>query len=332
MEKDLNEDPILKRRCEEILSKLSCENIFEIDSYEKVFGKFRKPYLAKRSNLNLFLARKKGELIKKTPNAYGYDMESPHYYHVHQYNCIFECEYCYLQGYFPSPDIVLFLNHEEIISEMKTLCKTKTGNVWFHAGEFSDSLALAHISNELGLYSDFIQDTPNAFLELRTKSVNLRGLKNVIPDPRLVIGVSLSPEGVAAELDRKTPSTKLRLRALKTLQSRGFSISLHLDPIVLISTKETLGLYNELIQQIAASLDLEKISYLSLGVVRFPKSSYREIKRNYPDSKALTMPFDKDSSGTYKIDSKMRLEFLDKMKSELLGVGMRSEQIYFCME
>ncbi|MEL6821384.1 MAG: hypothetical protein AAFP70_06475, partial [Calditrichota bacterium] len=77
----------------------------DIRKVEDVFGRVKKPYLQKRTNLNLFIGRKEGNLVKEAPDAYGLDGE-PHFYFIHAYNCIYECEYCYLQGYFNSPDLV----------------------------------------------------------------------------------------------------------------------------------------------------------------------------------------------------------------------------------
>ena len=132
----------------------------------------KKPYLQKRDNLNIFIARKTGDLVKEAPPAYGKGDEK-HFYFVHAYNCIYECQYCYLQGYFNSPDLVLFVNYDEIISEMERLA-IKYPNAWFHAGEFSDSLALSDLTGELPYLHKFAEHHPTVKIELRTKSVNLR--------------------------------------------------------------------------------------------------------------------------------------------------------------
>ena len=97
----------------EIKNRFKNSELKFIKKVEDVFGRVKKPYLQKRTNLNLFIGEKKGQLVKPAPPAYGLSGE-PHYYFVHAYNCIYECNYCYLQGYFQSPDIVIFLNHHEI--------------------------------------------------------------------------------------------------------------------------------------------------------------------------------------------------------------------------
>ena len=136
-----------------------------IDNFDASWGKRKKPYLHKRTNLSLYLAEKKGKKVKLAPDAYGLKGE-PHYYHINSYNCIYECEYCYLQGYFNTPDLVIFVNLEEIIHEMSEVLKNhQSTNVWFHAGEFSDSLALSHLTNELTHYHQFLTKNTNAIIK-----------------------------------------------------------------------------------------------------------------------------------------------------------------------
>jgi spore photoproduct lyase len=149
-------------RAKKIIQFFPKAEVLEIESYENYFNKVFKPYLQKRDNLNLFLAEKKGQLIRKAPPAYG-TLNEDHYFFIHAYNCIYECEYCYLQGYFNSPDLVLFLNHEEILQEMTAITQNHKGDtpLWFHAGEFSDSLALSHITQEIPLYWDFFSQHKN---------------------------------------------------------------------------------------------------------------------------------------------------------------------------
>ena len=49
----------------EIISKAKSKNIEVVNSYTEIFGKVKKPYLQKRDNLNLFIARKKRRPCKR---------------------------------------------------------------------------------------------------------------------------------------------------------------------------------------------------------------------------------------------------------------------------
>ena len=216
-----------------ILEKLEPTRITRIEDYQDVFSRVKVPYLAKRAQRNVIVAVKRGALVREAPPAYGYGSADLHYYYIHAYNCVYECEYCYLQGYFSSPDLVLFVNHEEILAEMQRRVTANMGKtVWFHAGEFSDSLALSHISGELPLYWNFFRENRSARLELRTKSNNLTALRMLKPLPNVTVSFSLSVASQAVLYDREAPSIEARLAAMQRLRDLGFRLAIHFDPII----------------------------------------------------------------------------------------------------
>lgn len=330
VEKDSSTYP----QVQNIKERFSQVPITEIEAIEDVFGRVKKPYLQKRENLQLFIGKKKGTLLKEAPDAYGLAGE-PHYYFIHAYNCIYECEYCYLQGYFNSPDIVLFLNHDEIGTEMKntwekSLKDNPSKRVWFHAGEFSDSLALSHLSGEIPFYFDLFSKEPKAILELRTKSSNIKALLEQSPLPNIITSFSLSPEKRIKATDLKTPSLKHRLKAMKTLQEAGHPVAIHLDPI--IHEDDFIETYSQLFEALNEDLDLEKIEYVSMGVVRFTSQVFHQVKKNYPQSELLAAEFGSSFDGKVRYPRPFRLWILGKIKELGLKAGLREEQIYLCME
>lgn len=314
-----------------ILSNFRQIPVTTIRKVEDVFGRVKKPYLQKRETLQLFIGRKEGEVVKPAPDAYGLSGDS-HYYFIHAYNCVYECEYCYLQGYFHSPDLVFFVNHEEIGSEMVRLVEgvhpEKT--VWFHAGEFSDSLALSHVTDEWPFYFDLFAKLPRGRLELRTKSVNIAAIKELKPQKNIVITYSLSPDIVAQKYDRKTPPIDSRLKVIKTLSSLDYAIGIHFDPIVYFDDFES-G-YEELIGKVIKSVSAEKIEYISLGVIRFSKQAYREVEKNYPTSELLAADFTKVSNDKIRYPRPLRQRLLDSIKNLCLSAGIPEKKIYLCME
>lgn len=318
----------------EILKKFPQSEIKEINKVEDVFGRVKKPYLQKRTNLNLFLGEKKGQLVKLAPPAYGLEGE-PHYYFVHAYNCIYECNYCYLQGYFHSPDIVLYINHEEIAAEIKKTAEDYHRQfpnkiVWFHAGEYSDSLALTHLSGELSHYFNLFKDLPGCNLELRTKSVNTRELLKESPLPNVITSFSLSPAHRSKMNDLKTPPLKNRLAAIAELHERGFPIGIHFDPI--IYDDQFIESYELLADQLLENIDAASIRYISLGVVRFTKEVYQKVQKNYPDSDLLAQEFVRSFDNKIRYSRPMRLWMLAKVKQQLIDRGVLASKIYLCME
>ncbi len=327
IEKHLYSHPITQN----ILKQFPQAQIKQLDNLQEVFGKVRKPYLQKRTNLNLFLGTKRGRLIKEAPPAYGLDGE-PHYYYIHAYNCIYECQYCYLQGYFKSPDLVFFLNHEDIIKEMEkvTLSHSSEKRIWFHAGEFSDSLALSHLTQELPLYWDFFSRYPQACLELRTKSVNIKEILKLPVRKNIITSFSLSPDMQTRKFDLKTPSLKQRLKAISKLSDSGYPIGIHLDPVIYQEDFELN--YQELLQLLKEVLPNNSLSYISIGVVRFTKEVYSDMQKNYPDSSILASELTKSFDGKIRYNRPMRLWILKKIQKMLHDHGYDKEKTYLCME
>jgi spore photoproduct lyase len=330
IEKQLHNHP----RVLEILKRYPHSEIKIIDKIEDVFGRVKKPYLQKRTNLNLFLGDKKGQLVKMAPPAYGLSGE-PHYYFVHAYNCIYECNYCYLQGYFHSPDIVLYLNHEEISLEIKRVAEDyhiqyPEKQVWFHAGEYSDSLALTSLSGELGHYFKLFKTLPQCNLELRTKSVNIKELIKEEPLKNIITSFSLAPAHRVRANDLKTPPLKSRLEAIRELNNKGFPIGIHFDPI--IYDDQFIDSYEELADQLLENIPAAKIRYISLGVIRFTKEVYQKVQKNYPDSDLLAQEFIRSFDNKIRYNRPMRLWMLGKIKEQLIDRGVAPESIYLCME
>lgn len=315
----------------QIQGRLEAERTERIEDHQDFFSRKKTPYLDKRIERNIFLAVKKGALVRAAPAAYGYNTGDPHYYHIHAYNCIYECEYCYLQGYFSSPDLVFFVNHDEIIQDMARVLSEHPGRkAWFHAGEFSDSLALSHITGELPLYWEFFRSNADAFLELRTKSINITELRRLEPLPNVIVSFSLSGEKQAAELDREAPGISQRLNAMRRLKDLGFKLAVHFDPIVYSDSFEEQ--FAAVTESLNTHIPLNYFEYFSLGVVRFAKDAFKEAKKNYPESGIFARRFIQGEDQKMRYVRPFRLGLLETAQGILKKHGCPEEKIYFCME
>ena len=328
IEKDSSDHPKVRK----ILRTFSNAETQYIEKVEDVFARVKKPYLQKRDGLNLFLGVKKGNLVKVAPDAYGLSGE-PHYYFIHAYNCIYECNYCYLQGYFHSPDIVIYINHEDICAEIERIANEnieKGLTSWFHAGEFSDSLALSHITGEVPIYHDLFSRLPHAKLEFRTKSANIKEIAALAPRENIITTFSLSPADKIKKNDLKTPSLNARLKAIEKLAKLGHPIGIHFDPVVYDDGfKEK---YADLIDQLIEHLPKDQLEYISVGVVRFTKDVYNQVKINYPESELLSTELIKSQDGKIRYNRPMRLWILSTIKEILLSKNIEEKKIYLCME
>ena len=111
---------------------------------------------------------------------------------------------------------------------------------------------------------------------------------------------------------------------------KGFSIAIHLDPII-YSTRLEIE-YRELINQLAHSIDIKKIRYVSLGVVRFTKKVHLEVRRNYPDSNLWRGEWSTSFDGKKRYPKFMREPILKTVKKMLMERGVKEKSIYSCME
>ena len=323
----LNND--YKNQIDNILSRHSSTPTETIRRYDDIFGKVKKPYLQKRDSLQLFIAAKRGNKVKIAPDAYGLSGE-PHYYFIHFLNCPYECQYCYLQAHFDSPDLVLFINIDEILSEIEEIIRQTNGPVWFHAGEFSDSLALSHLSGELPKLFSFFRKHPQAKLELRTKSANTRELLKENPCDNIITSFTLTPEKESKEIDLKAPPTATRIKAIQKLVEKSFPIGIHFDPI--IWSPSFAEDYTRLINDLEKVVPLNSIEYYSMGVVRFPPQLYSAVEKNYADASFLHHPFVKSFDNKKRYSRPLRGHILRTVKSLLMEKGVDDHKIYLCME
>jgi spore photoproduct lyase len=320
-----------KPETQRIRARVRAERIEIIEDYQNLFSRKKTPYLEKRSVRNLFIAVKKGALVREAPAAYGFGANDLHYYYIHAFNCIFECEYCYLQGYFSSPDLVLFVNHDEILRDMGEVVEKNPGKrVWFHAGEFSDSLALSHVSQELPLYWNFFRENPEAWLELRTKAINLTELRPLAPLPNTIVSFSLSSSEQAEIFDRGTPRALKRIEAMQRLKEMGFKLAVHFDPIIF--QDDFVVSFEALVNVLGHEVGFASLEYISLGVVRFAKDVFREARENYPDSDMFARHFIQGEDNKMRYIRPLRLQLLETSKEILKKHGCPEEKIYFCME
>jgi spore photoproduct lyase len=202
--------------------------------------------------------------------------------------------------------------------------------IWFHAGEYSDSLALTSLSGELSHYFKLFKELPFCNLELRTKSVNIRELIKEEPLENIITSFSLSPAHRVRENDLKTPPLKNRLEAIRELTAQGFPIGIHFDPI--IYDDKFIETYEELADSLLENISAEKIRYISLGVVRFTKEVFQKVQKNYPETDLLAQEFVRSFDNKIRYSRPMRLWMLATIKQQLIDRGVSPEKIYLCME
>jgi len=228
--------------------------------------------------------------------------------------------------------MVFHVNLEAFARKMEQVARDAPAGrgPWFHAGEYGDSLALAHVTGEIPLFFQTLARLPEATLELRTKSANIEPLLQMAPVPNAITSFTLTPQSLKERYEPTTPPVRARIAAMATLAQKGYPLAAHLDPLIYEDSFEED--YQKLVQALASAVDLNALSYVTTGALRFSKRAFHRIKNNYPRTHLLAADFATGSDGKVRYKRPMRLWMLNRVKKLLTKAGLAPERIYTCME
>lgn len=307
-----------------ILDRFPRATRVDCDRYGEIFNGNRQNFRLQKRRPALILAEKIGEPVLPVPDGYGVGA-ARNYYFSPMLNCLYDCRYCFLQGMFRSANYVVFVNDGHFHSAIeRTAVEADGESVFFFSGYDCDSLALEPLTGFVEAILPLFERLPEAGLELRTKSLQLRPLIDRDPLPNVVAAYSLTPEAVSRRFEHGVPPLEKRIEAMVRLQRQGWPIGLRFDPLILHEGFE--ANYRDLLDRVFAVLDAGRLHSVSLGPFRLPRQVFRRMTRLYPeeplfaDSLTETEPL-----VSYAPDVEQQL--LDFCESELLRRIPRS--LYF---
>ena len=292
IEENIRQHPRTRAICERFpdAKQIICER------YSEVFNPKAQNFRLQKQNPALILAEKYKNFALPTPAGYAIGAEK-NYYFSHMLNCLYDCRYCFLQGMYQSAHYVLFVNYEDFQLDIRKIC-TDAGEeaVHFFSGYDCDSLALEPVTNFAEHFLPFFKEIPNAWVELRTKSTQVRSLLNREAFPRCVVAFSLSPDEIAKKVEDKAPSLARRLDALSKLQDHGWPIGLRFDPLIYQTGYQEQ--YKRLFEQVFAIVKPELLHSVSLGVFRLPEKYFKKLLKLYPEEKLFASPLETNKGMT----------------------------------
>jgi len=310
------EENILKHpRTIEICERFPQARQIICERYGEVFNPKAQNFRLQKQNPALILAEKHRGFALPSPAAYSIGAEK-NYYFSHMLNCLYDCRYCFLQGMFQSANYVLFVNFEDYQQDIRQICNASPDeDIHFFSGYDCDSLALEPVTGFAEHFLPFFADIPNAWLELRTKSTQIRSLLNRQADPRCIVAFSLSPDEIARKVEDKAPSLERRLDAMCKLQEQGWQLGLRFDPLIYQSGYQEQ--YKKLFEQVFSRIKIESIHSVSLGVFRLPEKYFKKIHKLYPEEKLFASPLENNQKMiSYK--SELEHEMMRYCSNQLL--------------
>ena len=207
-------------------------------------------------------------------------------------NCLYDCRYCFLQGMYPSAHYLLFINFEDFFREIGDVTdQNPNDGSWFFSGYDCDSLALENLTGFVASALPFFANRSNAFLELRTKSINLKTLAKTEPLPNVVTAFSFTPAEISESLEKGVPSVHARIRAMNKLAEQGWLIGLRLDPI--LDCQDFDKRYGKLIDDLFSKLPENAVHSVSLGPFRLPDPFFKRMERLHPEEALFAGDFEK---------------------------------------
>ena len=301
-------------RALQIQARFPDAEVVPCSRYGEIFNRRAQNFRLQKRRPSLILARKHRNFVHEAPEGFGIE-GAKSFVFSHLHNCIYDCRYCFLQGMHRSAHYVVFINYEEFQWAIEERLRSLAGPVWFFSGYDCDSLALEPVTRFAASFVPFFARFPAAFLELRTKSTQIKSLLEMEPPPNVIVAFSFTPGPVAASVEHLTPSVDRRIRAMEKLQERGWRLGLRFDP--LIYAEGYREQYRRLYESVFDAVRVESLHSVSLGPFRLPEELFRNMVRLYPES-PLFAALVGEEGGQMGYPRELEAEMVELCREELL--------------
>lgn len=271
--------------------------IIEIEDYKKIFNKNGQDFQIQKLSTKLILAKKQPPFIYPATDIIQDSGFSNFYYCTPILNCIYNCEYCFLQGMYSSANIVVFTNTEEVKDAVKKQIlerKYPDEPLLLSLSYNTDILALENILPLTKQWIDFANNTDDLFMEIRTKSGLTSSFNKLKPSKKILFAWTLSPNNIIQKYEHKTPLLERRIMSIQKIVDSGWPVRLSFDPILIYPNwKED---YKQMFERIKETISGDKIFDITIGVFRMSDDFYNRIKKTKPDSDLFYNNYDNSNN------------------------------------
>ncbi len=309
---------------EDILLKFPKSIIVPIKNYKNVFNPSNQNFQAQKLKKKLILAKKKDNFIYSGSPLTDTFHKGKFYYNTLIMNCLYNCDYCYLQGMYNSSHIVIFVNLEDFFIETKKILQIEK-KMTLCISYDTDLLALERYIPYTSKWINFADNNPDLNLEIRTKSNSYNKISHLKPIENVILAWTLSPDEIVKEIEKDTPTLNRRLKSLCDATNDGWKTRICLDPILYVRNWK--NIYKNLILKIVENPEIINITDITFGVFRINSEYLKKIKKMRVDSKIIYHPYKKYGSvETYKKDVQIKIQ--EFIYSELLKFFPKEKIFY----
>lgn len=322
-----------------ILDQLPGVPVIHVDDYRDLFFRPGQNFVIQKRAPAIILAAKRGEFLYRGNERIDSWSEADSYYNDLVRNCLFNCEYCFLQGMHASAHTLVFVNFEDFFDAAREMAAERCREIGASVATPGPCmhLSISYLTDLLGFEplvpfaSRWLAEAgklPRVEIELRTKSDNYPLLRRVGPSPNVVLTWSLTPEPYANRFERGTASFRNRLFAAESALREGFRVRFCFDP-VLIPAGES-GWQQEYEACVAATfsrLPGDAIERVSIGALRMSGKQLSRVRREHPASGILNVGLEvKNGSASYAPD---RLAEVQQFMVSTVSRYLSSDKVTF---
>lgn len=277
----------------------------------------------------VILKRFQGRMFQKCPGSPG--MICCNYLILNiGFNCLYNCTYCYLNYYLNSYGLIQFINVEDSLRLVWDKVREDRNKAYrIGNGEYTDSLMFDDVT---GIGASLVTGAAqyrNLFIELKTKSDNIRHLLDIKEKGNAVLAWSLNTTRNIELYEGGTAGLEERLESAAAACAAGYLTAFHFDPIIIGGG--TIDEYLDVVDRIFKKVDPERVAWISLGCFRYSLGFKEIIRKVFPGQNLTTAEMFPGPDGKFRYLKKTRIAaytaMLDRIRSHA-DVPF----VYLCME
>ena len=300
-----------------ILTNFSNSSVIKINHYKDFFNRPGQDFQSQKQSMNLILAKKSPPFLYPVSEmVQGYQIPG-FFYITPMLNCLYNCDYCFLQGMYSSGNMIVFVNQidlQKAINEEIAKNKTSDSSITISVSYNTDLLAMEHLIPLTKSWIKFASKSKRLAIEIRTKSANFKPIENLSSNENVILSWTISPEIVCKSYEHLAPPLAKRIAAIKSALNEGWKVRLCIDPIMDIENWE--NIYNDFFSFLFKNLDRYKIFDLTLGTFRMNKDYFKRIRKRNPKSDIYYSNFSIEGK-TVALPKEDRKYMIGKLKKEL---------------
>ena len=315
---------------ERILRKFPKAKVIPIRHYKDVFNRKKQGRLAQSRSRKLILAKKEGQRLYDGAVVCQDFSESHFCYTSLLMNCPFHCAYCYLQGMYPSSNLVMFLNLEDYFSDCRKWISEK-GSLYLCISYDTDLLAMEGIYPYVEEFARFLNQENALRIEVRTKAGGEGLWRKMQRLPlssdarkRMIFAFTLSPEEIIEEAEEGSARLSSRIFAIQKALEEGYLVRLCFDPMIYHPRWKEL--YSDLLQEVFEKIPMEQIHDCSVGSFRISESYLKAMGKALPNSPHTQFPY--ENTGGYYHYPKEQMEEMEGFLYSRLQEKLPKEKIF----